>query len=53
MVHKKEEGNSEHVGNGKVVFSAGNGHGIGGMEDDGDQDGLDMMWWGIGTGVAT
>ena len=51
--HKKEEGNVKHVSNGKVVVSADNGPGIGGMDNDQDRDGLDVMWWGISSGVAT
>jgi hypothetical protein len=51
-VYKKEEGDGKHVGDGKVVISADNGCGIGGMDDDQDWDGLDMVWWGIGSGVA-
>jgi hypothetical protein len=51
--HEKEKSDGEHVGNGNVVGSANNGHGIGGMDDNGDRDGLDLVRWQISVGVAT
>jgi hypothetical protein len=50
-VHKKEESNGEHVGDGNVVGGADNGRSIGGM-DNGDWDGLGLVWWQISSGVA-
>ena len=47
--HEKEKSDGEHVGNGNVVSSADNG---GGVDDNGDRDGLDAVRRRIRAGVA-